>query len=209
MRQAGGQTLVEYWIPAEDLEDFNRHIIGTIEVVAEVRQCLTGGGRTRPREQKVQVLPSSRRGVWMTIALPPSKTGTTICSRRDLVSNPSRTSGSGGPSPSRGSTHSDPYAAWIGSSEATLCLSAWVDLYAGSFASAARIASDPLRGAPWCARIRGCCPLRGHGDRLDAEGVRRWSTPMTQALIKRWWNWGSPSSRPRAQLFPRGSASSH
>jgi len=37
VQQAGGQTVLEYWIPAEDLEEFNRHIVGTIEVVAEYR----------------------------------------------------------------------------------------------------------------------------------------------------------------------------
>ncbi len=37
VQQAGGQTIVEYWIPAEDLAEFNRHIIGVIEVVAEYR----------------------------------------------------------------------------------------------------------------------------------------------------------------------------
>jgi hypothetical protein len=35
IQQAGGRTIVEYWIPAEDLEEFNRHIVGLIEVVAE------------------------------------------------------------------------------------------------------------------------------------------------------------------------------
>jgi len=34
---AGGQEHTEYWIPAERLEEFNRHIIGTIEVIAEFR----------------------------------------------------------------------------------------------------------------------------------------------------------------------------
>lgn len=37
VRQAGGQTILEYWIPAEDLDEFNRHIVGLIEVVAEYR----------------------------------------------------------------------------------------------------------------------------------------------------------------------------
>lgn len=37
VQQAGGQTILEYWIPAEDLEEFNRHIVGKIEVVAEFR----------------------------------------------------------------------------------------------------------------------------------------------------------------------------
>ena len=37
VQQAGGQTILEYWIPAEDLDEFNRHIVGRIEVVAEYR----------------------------------------------------------------------------------------------------------------------------------------------------------------------------
>ncbi|RNL61358.1 hypothetical protein EFK50_18575 [Nocardioides marmoriginsengisoli] len=37
VQQAGGQTILEYWIPAEDLEEFNQHIVGLIEVVAEFR----------------------------------------------------------------------------------------------------------------------------------------------------------------------------
>lgn len=37
VQQAGGQTILEYWIPAEDLEDLNPHIVGPIEVVAELR----------------------------------------------------------------------------------------------------------------------------------------------------------------------------
>jgi hypothetical protein len=37
VHQAGGQTILEYWIPAEELDEFNRHIIGRIQVVAEFR----------------------------------------------------------------------------------------------------------------------------------------------------------------------------
>lgn len=37
VQQAGGRTILEYWIPAQDLEEFNRHIVGTIDVVAEYR----------------------------------------------------------------------------------------------------------------------------------------------------------------------------
>ncbi|MCC2322202.1 hypothetical protein [Cellulomonas xiejunii] len=37
VQQAGGQTILEYWIPAEDLDELNRHIVGRIEVVAEYR----------------------------------------------------------------------------------------------------------------------------------------------------------------------------
>jgi len=36
-RAAGGLAHLEYWIPAEDLPDFNAAIVGTIEVVAEFR----------------------------------------------------------------------------------------------------------------------------------------------------------------------------
>ena len=32
---AGGSTLQEYWIPAEDLPEFNRNIVDLIEVIAE------------------------------------------------------------------------------------------------------------------------------------------------------------------------------
>lgn len=33
----GGKIHEEYWIPAEDLEEFNRNIVGKIEVIAEFR----------------------------------------------------------------------------------------------------------------------------------------------------------------------------
>jgi hypothetical protein len=38
VQQAGGSTILELWVPAEDLEDFNRHLIGPIQVVAEYRR---------------------------------------------------------------------------------------------------------------------------------------------------------------------------
>lgn len=37
IRQAGGHTILELWGPAEELEEFNRHIVGSIEVVHEFR----------------------------------------------------------------------------------------------------------------------------------------------------------------------------
>ena len=37
VQYAGGRDHAEYWIPAEQLEDFNEHIVGTIEVIAEFR----------------------------------------------------------------------------------------------------------------------------------------------------------------------------
>jgi hypothetical protein len=35
VRQAGGREHLEYWIPAEALDEFNAAIVGLIEVVAE------------------------------------------------------------------------------------------------------------------------------------------------------------------------------
>ena len=35
VHQVGGDTILEYWIPSEDLQELNRHIVGPIEVVAE------------------------------------------------------------------------------------------------------------------------------------------------------------------------------
>jgi hypothetical protein len=37
VQQVGGQTILEYWIPAEDLDRLNARIVGRIEVVAEFR----------------------------------------------------------------------------------------------------------------------------------------------------------------------------
>ena len=37
VQEAGGRAHREYWIPAEDLPDFNAAIVGEIEVVAEFR----------------------------------------------------------------------------------------------------------------------------------------------------------------------------
>jgi len=37
VQEAGGQQHKEYWIPAEDLAEFNRAIVGLIEVIAEFR----------------------------------------------------------------------------------------------------------------------------------------------------------------------------
>lgn len=35
VQQAGGRTILELWIPAEDLDDFNLHIIGQIQLTHE------------------------------------------------------------------------------------------------------------------------------------------------------------------------------
>lgn len=34
VHQVGGRTILEYWIPAEDLDEFNRNLVGPIELVA-------------------------------------------------------------------------------------------------------------------------------------------------------------------------------
>lgn len=38
VRQVGGSTVLELWVPAEELPEFNRHIVGRIELVHEFRQ---------------------------------------------------------------------------------------------------------------------------------------------------------------------------
>ncbi|MET7833818.1 ADP-ribosylation/crystallin J1 [Micromonospora sediminicola] len=37
VRQVGGRDILELWVPAEDLDEFNRHIVGPIEVIHEFR----------------------------------------------------------------------------------------------------------------------------------------------------------------------------
>lgn len=34
VHQVGGRTILEYWIPADDLEEFNRNLVGPIELVS-------------------------------------------------------------------------------------------------------------------------------------------------------------------------------
>ncbi|WP_428963513.1 hypothetical protein [Micromonospora fluostatini] len=37
IRRVGGNTILELWVPAEELDEFNAHIVGLIEVVHEFR----------------------------------------------------------------------------------------------------------------------------------------------------------------------------
>jgi hypothetical protein len=37
VQKVGGAAHLEYWIPAEELRDFNAHLVGLIEVTAEFR----------------------------------------------------------------------------------------------------------------------------------------------------------------------------
>lgn len=39
VQTVGGSEHQEYWIPAEDLAEFNRNIVGPIEVIAEYRNA--------------------------------------------------------------------------------------------------------------------------------------------------------------------------
>ena len=42
VRTVGASVHQELWVPAEDLAEFNRHIVGKIEVIAEFRGNRTG-----------------------------------------------------------------------------------------------------------------------------------------------------------------------
>jgi hypothetical protein len=37
VQQAGGRTILELWVPAEELDEFNTHIVGEIRMVHEFR----------------------------------------------------------------------------------------------------------------------------------------------------------------------------
>ena len=57
IHQIRGDTILEYWIPTDQLFEFNKHIIGQIEVVAEFRvdsdgtfvRKMSATGRAKPR----------------------------------------------------------------------------------------------------------------------------------------------------------------
>lgn len=44
VQQVGGQTILEYWIPAERLDELNDNIVGLIEVVHTFRPSAPDGG---------------------------------------------------------------------------------------------------------------------------------------------------------------------
>jgi hypothetical protein len=37
VQTVGGRECTELWVPADELEEFNRHIVGTIQVISEFR----------------------------------------------------------------------------------------------------------------------------------------------------------------------------
>jgi hypothetical protein len=78
VQQAGGRTIPEYWIPAEDLDEFNANIVGTIEVIAEyrsVRHVRTRRGISRVRG--VSCWPRFSIGLEPTKCGPPDATDRT------------------------------------------------------------------------------------------------------------------------------------
>lgn len=48
IRPAADKKTLEYWIPAEELEDFNDNIVGQIEVIAEFRNGVLAGAEPMP-----------------------------------------------------------------------------------------------------------------------------------------------------------------
>lgn len=47
VHQVGGRTILEYWIPAEDLDEFNRKLVGPIELVATFGETGSATGDAR------------------------------------------------------------------------------------------------------------------------------------------------------------------
>lgn len=45
VRQAGGRTILELWVPAEELDEFNAHMVGKIRVLHEFRSNGRDGAR--------------------------------------------------------------------------------------------------------------------------------------------------------------------
>ncbi len=41
--EAGGRELMEYWIPSEELDDFNDNVVGQIQVIHEFRRQVEQG----------------------------------------------------------------------------------------------------------------------------------------------------------------------
>jgi hypothetical protein len=60
VRRAGTDRHLEYWIPAEDLEEFNRNLIGRIEVTATYHTRVPQG--SRPSEKDCPETNSEERG---------------------------------------------------------------------------------------------------------------------------------------------------
>ncbi len=63
VRQVGASTHRELWIPAEDLAEMNRNIVGRIEVIAEYRERQEMKLRTEPYLKQLERWPASGRHI--------------------------------------------------------------------------------------------------------------------------------------------------
>ncbi len=63
VHQVGGQTILQYWIPAEDLDSFNAHIVGPIEDVAEYPERTIRGRRSAFTAVALGVSADSAKGL--------------------------------------------------------------------------------------------------------------------------------------------------
>lgn len=51
VQTVGAATHQEYWIPAKDLDEFNRHLVAPIEVIATFRGPAGGSNSGEPRRR--------------------------------------------------------------------------------------------------------------------------------------------------------------
>jgi hypothetical protein len=70
VRQAGGRDVLEYWIPAEELDEFNTHIVGAIREEADYRGPVADAEFIEAEEALGRALPAAWRdylqgGSWL------------------------------------------------------------------------------------------------------------------------------------------------
>ena len=70
VRPAGGRDVLEYWIPAGELDEFNAHIVGAIQEKADYRGPVADAEFARAREVLGRALPAAWRaylqgGSWL------------------------------------------------------------------------------------------------------------------------------------------------
>ena len=74
VHQVGGQTILEYWIPAEDLLSLNEAIVGRIELIASYRASPGGRGRSRALCHRAGFSWQAGTHSWTSEVRPPSST---------------------------------------------------------------------------------------------------------------------------------------
>ena len=70
VRQAGGRDVLEYWIPAEELDEFNTHIVGAITEEADYRGPVADAEFAEAEQELGRPLPAAWRaylqgGSWL------------------------------------------------------------------------------------------------------------------------------------------------